>query len=137
MYQIPSCIRSVADVECGHPAMPGRSHLAGSPTTVVLMAPPAPGPRTLTQMRRHWDDAMVTSLLSARPDLASPAPDGYSQVASRATTRHSVGTALDDLNAVELWVAERLAAHGTATSTQDLVDELQAEQPKLSTDVLS
>lgn len=66
-------------------------------------------PRTLTQMLREWDDDALGALLRARPDVAFPTPESFSQVASRATTRHSVGSALDDLDAFTLEVASRLA----------------------------
>jgi len=66
-------------------------------------------PRTLTQMLREWDDDALGNLLRARPDVAFPTPESFSQVASRATTRHSVGSALDDLDAFALDVAARLA----------------------------
>ncbi|MEJ7708107.1 MAG: helicase-associated domain-containing protein [Nocardioidaceae bacterium] len=67
-------------------------------------------PRTLTQMLREWDDDALSYLLIARSDLAVPQPTDFSQIASRATTRHSVSQALDLLNAFELWVAENASA---------------------------
>lgn len=95
------------------------------------MSPAADGPRTLTQMLREWDDDKLAGLLSARPDLAFPVPESYSQVASRATTRHSVGSALNDLDAVQLWIAAHLAARGSTGSTDDVIAELTATQPDL------
>ncbi len=68
-------------------------------------------PRTLTQMLREWDDATLAGLLLDRPDLAFPPPSDLTQIASRATTRHSVSSALDTLNAFELQVARRASAH--------------------------
>jgi hypothetical protein len=65
-------------------------------------------PRTLTQMLREWDDESLTSLFRLRPELAFPAPTEFSQLASRATTRHSVAAALDRLTSAEL-AAARLA----------------------------
>ncbi len=67
-------------------------------------------PRSLTQMLRQRDDQVLQQMLLARPDLAFPAPTGLSDVASRATTRHSVTDALAALNALELWVAVLCAA---------------------------
>jgi len=67
-------------------------------------------PRTLTQMFRERDDPRLVELLLERPDLAVPDLTGFSQLASRATTRHSVGAAVDQLNAFELWVAGRVSA---------------------------
>ncbi len=69
----------------------------------MVNSPRLPG--TLTQMLRKRDDAQLEELLAARPDLALPPPSDMSQIASRATTRHSVTAALDTLNVFELWVA--------------------------------
>lgn len=70
--------------------------------------------RTLTQMLRMWDDDALADLLLVRADLALPAPTGLSDIASRATTRHSVSCAVDALNAFELEVSRRASgfAHG-------------------------
>lgn len=57
-------------------------------------------------MLRESDDELLRDLLMDRPDLAVPPPTTFSQVASRATTRESVRLALDQLNVVELWVAQ-------------------------------
>jgi hypothetical protein len=56
-------------------------------------------------MLRERDDAVLGRLLLERPDLAFPQPTSLSDVASRATTRHSVTDALSGLNAFENWVA--------------------------------
>ncbi len=69
------------------------------------MSTPPSVPRSLTQMLRERDDAVLTRLLLDRPDLAFPQPTSLSDVASRATTRHSVTDALSGLNAFENWVA--------------------------------
>jgi len=81
------------------------------------MATPVDCPRTLTQMLREWDDDALAQLLMARPDLASPAPTDYSQIASRSTTRHSVSQSLDLLTVFELWVAQRVCAVGDAAES--------------------
>ena len=49
--------------------------------------PSTPAPRTLADQLRGWPDARLAALLSARPDLANPAPQDSSQLASRARTR--------------------------------------------------
>lgn len=77
-------------------------------------------PRTLTQMLREWDDDALVGLLTARPDLAFPSPTGFSQVASRATTRHSVSEAVATLNAFELWVAQRASTRQNRFAPPDL-----------------
>ena len=61
-------------------------------------------------MLREREDHVLMRLLLDRPDLAFPAPTDFSQIASRATTRHSVTEALGLLNAFELWVALRACA---------------------------
>ena len=83
------------------------------PSNVDLMTISPPTPRSLTQMLRERDDVVLVRMLVDRPDLAFPAPTDFSEVASRATTRHSVTEALGVLNAVEVWVAT-LSARTTA-----------------------
>jgi hypothetical protein len=80
-------------------------------------------PRTLTQMLRERDDAEIARLLTLRPDLAVPPPTDFSQIASRATTRHSVGEALHLLTTFELWVAARASTQPAAFAADDLVTE--------------
>src|SRR6185503_13487780 len=75
-----------------------------------VMTAPRPTPRSLTQMLRDSDDATIRDLILTRPDLAQPPPTSFSQVASRATTRESVRAALDQLNALDLWVAQQASA---------------------------
>ncbi len=74
-------------------------------------------------MLRERDDAVLTRLLLDRPDLAFPAPTDFSQVASRATTRHSVSGALGLLNAFELWVALRACAMTAPFAAGELTTE--------------
>ncbi len=78
-------------------------------------------PRTLTQMLRGRDDGEIARLLKLRPDLAVPPPTDFSQIASRATTRHSVSQALHLLTSFELWVAARAAAQPSAFTAADLL----------------
>ncbi len=61
-------------------------------------------------MFRERDDPRLVELLLERPDLAIPDLTGFAQLASRATTRHSVSAAVDQLNAFELWVAGQVSA---------------------------
>jgi hypothetical protein len=90
---------------------PSRTSPSGSP------------PRTLTQMLRERDDPAVARLLELRPDLAVPPPTDFSQIASRATTRHSVGAALHLLTVFELWVAARACAQPSAFTAADLATD--------------
>ncbi|MGH3470702.1 MAG: helicase-associated domain-containing protein, partial [Nocardioidaceae bacterium] len=79
-------------------------------------------PRSLTQMLRDWDDDGLARLLEARPDLAFPPPQTFSEVASRATTRDSVADALRTMNAFDLWVAQRAVAQPGAFSATQLTE---------------
>ena len=74
-------------------------------------------------MLRDRDDATIARLLVRRPDLAIPPPTDFSQIASRATTRHSVTQALQLLNAFELWVAARASEQTLSFSAADLLAE--------------
>lgn len=58
------------------------------------------------------------ALLAARPDLATPAPQDSSQLASRAATRSSIHRALDGLDRLELSVLDALLVAGQTTSEQ-------------------
>ncbi|GAA5112296.1 helicase-associated domain-containing protein [Alloalcanivorax gelatiniphagus] len=58
------------------------------------------------------------ALLRARPDLATPAPQDSSQLASRAATRSSIHRALDGLDRLELSVLDALLVAGQTTSEQ-------------------
>jgi hypothetical protein len=84
------------------------------------MTAPATTPRSLTQMLRDSDDATIGELFLTRPDLAQPPPTSFSQVASRATTRESVRGALDQLNALDLWVAQQASQGLGPVSAADI-----------------
>jgi hypothetical protein len=71
-------------------------------------------------MLRDSDDASIRELVLTRPDLAQPPPTSFSQVASRATTRESVRAALDQLNALDLWVAQQASAVVGPVSPADI-----------------
>jgi Helicase conserved C-terminal domain len=105
-------------------------------TTVDIMASSTGTFRTLTHMLRMWDDAELADLLLMRPDLASPPPGGLSDIASRATTRHSVSCVVDELNAFELEVARQASGHPHGFSLHELTAGVTSEAPKaLETDV--
>jgi hypothetical protein len=71
---------------------------------------PAPTPqRTLADDLRARDDASMAALLQARPDLARPTPSDVTQVASRATARHSVAAVIDELDTRALTALSILA----------------------------
>lgn len=81
-----------------------------------------PVPRSLADQLRSWPEARLAQLLRARPDLATPAPQDSSQLASRAATRASVLRALDRLTHAELCVLHALVARGQTSDLGDLVD---------------
>ena len=75
-----------------------------------------PAPRTLAEQLRGWSDAELARLLTARADLAVPAPQDTAQLASRAGTRASVLRALDQLTTLELTVLEAVLCCGSGGS---------------------
>ncbi|WP_328538132.1 helicase C-terminal domain-containing protein [Streptomyces sp. NBC_00344] len=66
-------------------------------------------PRTLAEALRLRDDASLTGLLRARPDLLTPVPGDIGALATRAGTRASVVRALEHLDRFTLQTAEALA----------------------------
>ncbi len=77
-------------------------------------------PRTLADTLRGWDDAALTRLLVARPDLSRPAPADVGQLAARASGRGSVGIAVDRLDTPHLAVLEVLARREEPLALSDL-----------------
>lgn len=80
----------------------------------------AGAPRTLAEQLRGWPDDRLAGLLTLRPDLAAPAPQDTSQLASRVGTRASVSRAVDQLSHLELAVVDTLLALG-GTASADLL----------------
>jgi hypothetical protein len=80
--------------------------------------------RSLADQLRVWPEPRLAQLLRARPDLATPAPQDSSSLASRAATRASVLRALDRLTHAELCVLHALVVRGQTPREQlpDLVD---------------
>lgn len=65
---------------------------------------------TLAEALRAWSDADLARLLTARPDLANPAPSSITALATRAGARASVDRALAGLTRFEEQVAEAIVA---------------------------
>jgi hypothetical protein len=117
------------------PPNPRMSVETARTATVEGMASSTSTSRTLTQMLRMWDDAALADLLLMRPDLAFPAPAGLSDIASRATTRHSVSSAVDCLNAFELDVAMRASRYPDGFSATELASGFAGGDATLEADV--
>ncbi|GAB2755958.1 helicase-associated domain-containing protein [Nocardioides salsibiostraticola] len=85
-----------------------------------------PGYRSLADQLRDWSDAQLSRLLLLRPDLATPAPHDFGQLASRASVRASLWRALDSLSRLELSVLDALVVAGQ-TSRDELLALVHAE----------
>jgi hypothetical protein len=88
--------------------------------------PATPAARSLADQLRIWPEPRLAHLLRLRPDLAAPAPQDSSQLASRAATRASTLRALDRLTLADLAVLHALVAAGT--TPRDQVDADIAER---------
>ncbi|MDH6226394.1 helicase-associated domain-containing protein [Streptomyces sp. MJP52] len=89
---------------------------------------PAATPRSLAEALRARDDASLSALLRARPDLVSPVPTDLTQLATRAGTRASVARALERLDRFTLQTAEALAVASDPASYDELLRLMSGEQ---------
>jgi hypothetical protein len=94
-------------------------------STVERMAESS-SPRTLADQFRGWSDERLAHLLEARPDLAAPAPQDSTQLASRAGTRASTLRAVDQLDLFCLAVVDAVVALGGRASLGDLQRHVHA-----------
>ncbi|MFE5209872.1 helicase-associated domain-containing protein [Streptomyces sp. NPDC056600] len=89
---------------------------------------PAATPRSLAEALRARDDASLSALLRARPDLVTPVPTDLTQLATRAGTRASVARALERLDRFTLQTAEALAVAADPASYDELLRLMAGEQ---------
>jgi hypothetical protein len=92
-------------------------------------------PRTLADQFRRWSDDDLARLLQARPDLAVPAPQDSTQLASRAGTRASVLRAVDQLDILGLAVLDAVVALGGLASLPELQQHVNAAPEAVATAV--
>ena len=69
-------------------------------------------PRSLAELLRGWPEEQLLALLSDRPDLATPAPQDSSHLASRVGTRASIARAIDQLTRTEIAVLDAICIAG-------------------------
>jgi hypothetical protein len=74
----------------------------------------------------------VSRLLTDRPDLTTPAPHDFSQLASRTAIRSSVARALDSLTRGELFVLDALVVAGQTTD-DEIATLVAAEEEYVAT----
>src|SRR4051794_15280234 len=91
------------------------------------------GPATLAAWLRTRSDEQIAALLTARPDVARPAPSDGVALASRLAVPVSVDRALDELDAATLQVLDVVLL---ATTDGVHADELPARLPELPDAVL-
>lgn len=87
-----------------------------------------PGPRSLAEALRLRDDASLSELLRARPDLITPVPTDLTQLATRAGTRASVVRALERLDRFAQQTAQALAVAGDPASYGELLGLMTGDQ---------
>ncbi|TQJ74815.1 helicase C-terminal domain-containing protein [Streptomyces sp. SLBN-31] len=87
-----------------------------------------PGPRSLAEALRLRDDASLSELLRARPDLITPVPTDLTQLATRAGTRASVVRALERLDRFAQQTAQALAVAGDPVSYGELLGLMTGDQ---------
>ncbi|GAB4012371.1 helicase-associated domain-containing protein [Nocardioides ultimimeridianus] len=71
--------------------------------------------RSLADQLRSWPEDALRDLLTARPDLTTPAPSDFGQLAARATGQGSISRALDALTQGEMLVLDALVVAGQTT----------------------
>lgn len=68
--------------------------------------------RSLADQLRSWSEDALRDLLTGRPDLATPVPPDFGQLAARATGQTSIARALDALTQGEMLVLDAVVVAG-------------------------
>lgn len=89
-------------------------------------------PPSLAEQLRSWSDQGLAHLVARRPDLAVPAPQDSTQLASRAASRPSVLRMLDQLDRLHLTTLEAALALGAGSRTEDVVAIVRADPAAVS-----
>lgn len=89
------------------------------------------GPRTLAEDLRRRSDDELGALLRARPDLVTPVPVDFTQLATRATTRASVSRALERLDRFALQVVDAAVVLPDGFRFADLAALIGPDVPQL------
>lgn len=84
---------------------------------------------SLADTLRTFDDAALSALLRARPDLIRPLPDDIADLAARAASPYSVRLAWDRLNRLQQQVLEVLVALGRPITSSDLHSAMGTDDP--------
>ena len=84
------------------------------------------GYRSLADQLRAWPDDRLAALLTARPDLTTPAPLNSAQLAARTASRSALLRALDGLDRLELVVLGAVIAAQNARA-EDIVATVPAD----------
>lgn len=80
----------------------------------------APPPRSLAEDLRSRDDAQLTALIAARPDLARPAPADLTTLAARALTPAGLRQVLDSLDTARLRTLEAAVVAAEPITAEDV-----------------
>ena len=77
--------------------------------------------RSFTDYLRSLDDAGLSELFAARPDLVSPVPPDLASLAVRASSSHSIARAIDSLTEFEFQILEACVAMDEEFTLKNLI----------------
>jgi hypothetical protein len=85
--------------------------------------------RSFTDYLRSLDDAGLSELFAARPDLVSPVPPDLASLAVRASSSHSIARAIDSLNEFEFQILEACVALDEEFTLKQVVSITHKDAP--------